>query len=467
MIRLSWRQFRAQAIVAAGLLVAIAVVLIATRSHLTYLYNIYAKAQAACKASRDCRDVSINLSQLDKLLELLGTALVALPALVGAFWGAPLIAREFEAGTHRLAWTQSVSRTRWLAAKLGVVGLGSVLVTGLLSLMVTWWSSPIDRAHPSRFGSGMFGERNIAPIGYAAFGFALGVAAGLLIRRTLPAMAATLFGVLAVRIAFTYAVRPKLFTPVRKAVALNPDTTGFGSNNGGPQTLFPNPPDLPNAWLYSTRVVDGVRKGAGPAGRGHDMPDAGSRRSSPDCGQRRDEDASPRRRPERAARLRAEDCRQLPRRHDVPTGEPLLAPPMVRDRRVCRRCHRTRRVLLLVDPPPRQVGRSPQVGVTPAGAGSGLIRTTLMHTQNDPSEFYVMVVFESEEHARARENDPVRQEAHEARAGDDGGDLRRRRPSSSTSPSWPTWCSRPQLFCFRPMSSRMRTRRPVRKIARR
>jgi len=43
--------------------------------------------------------------------------------------------------------------------------------------------------------------------------------------------------------------------------------------------------------------------------------------------------------------------------------------------------------------------------------GSGLIRTTLMRAQNDPSEFYVMVVFESEEHARARENDPVRQEA--------------------------------------------------------
>ena len=43
--------------------------------------------------------------------------------------------------------------------------------------------------------------------------------------------------------------------------------------------------------------------------------------------------------------------------------------------------------------------------------GSGLIRTTLMHAQNDPSEFYVMVVFDSEEHARARENDPRRQEA--------------------------------------------------------
>jgi ABC-type transport system involved in multi-copper enzyme maturation permease subunit len=256
MMRLSWRQFRAQAAAAFVVLVAIAVVLALTRPHLSYLYGIYAKAQAACVASRNCRDVSINLSQVDKLLELLGTALVAVPALVGAFWGAPLIAREFESGTHRLAWTQSITRTRWLAAKLAVAGAGSVLATGILSLLVTWWSSPIDRAHNNRFGSGLFGARNIVPLGYAAFGFALGVVAGLLIRRTLPAMAATLAGVLGTRIAFTYLVRPNLLSPVHKAVPLDPDSTGFGSSNGGPQTLFPNTPNLPNAWIYSTHVVD-------------------------------------------------------------------------------------------------------------------------------------------------------------------------------------------------------------------
>jgi ABC-type transport system involved in multi-copper enzyme maturation permease subunit len=264
MIRLSWRQYRMQFAVAMGLLAAIAVVLIATRPHLTYLFNIYAKAEAACRASSNCRDVSINLNQVDKLLELLGTALVAVPALVGAFWGAPLLSREFEAGTHRLAWTQSISRNRWLAAKIAVVGVGSLLATGLLSLMVTWWSSPIDRAHANRFGSGLFGERNIVPLGYAAFGFAVGMFFGLLIRRTLPAMASTLFTVLVVRIAFTYGVRPKLLAPLRESLALNPDSTGFGSNNGGPQTLFPSAPNIPNAWFYSTRVVDSAGNGLDP-----------------------------------------------------------------------------------------------------------------------------------------------------------------------------------------------------------
>src|SRR5665213_2663361 len=132
MIRLTWRQFRAQAAVAVALLIAVTIVFVATRGQIDHLYTIYNKANAACIASSNCPGVSINLSKFDQLLELIGTALVVVPALVGAFWGAPLIAREFENGTHRLAWTQSVTRARWLATKLGVVGLASVAVSGLL-----------------------------------------------------------------------------------------------------------------------------------------------------------------------------------------------------------------------------------------------------------------------------------------------------------------------------------------------
>lgn len=256
MIRLTWRQFRMQAAVAFGVLIALAVVLAATRPHLGHLYDVFAKGQAACVSSGNCRDVGINIGTLDRLLELVGTGLVAVPALVGAFWGAPLIAREFESGTHRLAWTQSVTRTRWLAAKLTVVGLGSVAVSGLLSLMVTWWSTPVDSVRTNRFGAGMFGERNVAPLGYAAFGFALGVVAGLLIRRTLPAMATTLAAFLAVRIVFTLFVRQQLISPVHKALPLDPNNMGFGSTNSGPPTLMPNPPNLPGAWIYSTHTVD-------------------------------------------------------------------------------------------------------------------------------------------------------------------------------------------------------------------
>ena len=49
--------------------------------------------------------------------------------------------------------------------------------------------------------------------------------------------------------------------------------------------------------------------------------------------------------------------------------------------------------------------------------GSGLVRTLVMHDQKDPSQVYTLVVFESEDKARAREQDPRRQERlHAARA---------------------------------------------------
>ena len=241
----------------------------------THLYAIYRQGQSAPASNNpDCPGVGIELSKLDQLLELIGTALVVVPALIGAFWGAPLIAREFENGTHRLAWTQSVTRDRWLAAKLAVGGVASVAVAGLLSLLVTWWSAPIDGAHTNRFGSGTFGERNITPIGYAAFGFALGVVLGLLIRRTLPAMAATLVGFLAVRMTFTYLVRPNIFSPVHKTLALDPNNMGFGTTNGGPATLMPNPPNLPNAWVYSTHIVDNAGHSLTSATVQSDLPNS-------------------------------------------------------------------------------------------------------------------------------------------------------------------------------------------------
>ena len=101
--------------------------------------------------------------------------------------------------------------------KLAVIGFVSVAFTGLLSLMVTWWSSPIDRVNTQPFG--VFDQRDIVPLAYAAFAFALGVAAGVVIRRTIPAMVATLVGFVGVRLAITSWVRPYLFAPLRFASA--------------------------------------------------------------------------------------------------------------------------------------------------------------------------------------------------------------------------------------------------------
>jgi ABC-type transport system involved in multi-copper enzyme maturation permease subunit len=216
MIRFASLQFRIQAAVAFAALAVMAVILALTGPHLVHLYNT---TVATCGAHGNCSSATATFPSSYRLLQDLGNVVIVVPAIIGVFWGAPPVARELETGTHRLVWTQSVTRTHWIAVKLGVVGLASMVVAGLFSLMVTWWSSPIDRVNVNQFP--VFAERGIVPIGYAAFAFALGVTAGVVIRRTLPAMASALAGFVVARVVVTYAVRPNLEAPVHLNSALH------------------------------------------------------------------------------------------------------------------------------------------------------------------------------------------------------------------------------------------------------
>lgn len=251
MIWVAWRQFRTQALVTLGLLAAFAVIVLVTGLHLRDVYNSLGGAH--CSARNDCTA----LRNHEKLLaDLLGPALLTIPALLGMFWGAPLVARELESGTYRLAWTQSVTRRRWLAVKVALVGVASLVVAGMASWLVSWWFAPLDAVNQNRFDPSVFTERGVVAIGYTAFAFALGVAAGTLLRRTLPAMAATLLGFVAIRVAFTYWVRPHLLASRHAVFSL---TQGKGVGFVGTPssvTVVASPPTIPNAWATSATLVD-------------------------------------------------------------------------------------------------------------------------------------------------------------------------------------------------------------------
>src|SRR5215472_7781451 len=82
--------------------------------------------------------VAVTVGRADSTLRLwLSVLIVVVPGVLGVFGGAPLVAGELESGTLRLAWTQDVSRVRWLALRLTVSGLTVMLVAGLMSLIVT------------------------------------------------------------------------------------------------------------------------------------------------------------------------------------------------------------------------------------------------------------------------------------------------------------------------------------------
>jgi hypothetical protein len=275
MIRLSMLQFRAQAATAAAALAVVAVILAATSPHLSGIYD--SSGIAACQAHGNCAPLATSfenkLGGFYTVFYFTGIGILLLaPAIIGTFWAAPLLTREFEAGTFQLAWTQSVTRTRWLAAKLGVGALAAMATAGLFSLLLTWWSGPIDTAGPFaksnsitflRLGFVLFPTRGITPLGYAAFAFALGVTAGGLIRRTVPAMAATLAAFLFIQIAWPIWVRPHLIPPAQKFVALtaaNIPDAGQAVGPGGSTIIVPSLPSMTGDWIISTRNID-------PAGR--------------------------------------------------------------------------------------------------------------------------------------------------------------------------------------------------------
>jgi ABC-type transport system involved in multi-copper enzyme maturation permease subunit len=223
MIWLTWRQFRAQALTALALLAATAIYFLITglRMHHTYTADL-----AACTPQHNCdavlnqfQDRYHNVFQLNQLL------VIVVPALIGIFWGAPLIGRELETGTDQLVWNQSVTRTRWLAVKLTGVGIASIVTAGLLSYLLTWWAGPLDHITGNRFAAMTFASRDIVSLAYAAFAFALGTTAGLLLRRTVPAMAVTLAVFIGIQILVPTAIRPNLLPSTTITFPINQTTT--------------------------------------------------------------------------------------------------------------------------------------------------------------------------------------------------------------------------------------------------
>ncbi|MFC5750950.1 ABC transporter permease subunit [Actinomadura rugatobispora] len=262
MIWLNWRQFRLQALVGAAGLALIAAYLLYLGADIRDAHDAY---RARCAGPGDCAQARSQFqSAYQNPLLFLAAGLGLIPVVIGAFWGAPLVARELELGTHRLVWNQSVTRRRWLAGRVAFAGLAAMILTGAAGLLLTWAASPYDQVAADRFGTVEFGARNIVPIGYAFLAFALGTVTGLLVRRTLPAMAITGVVFLMLQFSVPNLVRPHLMPPERTSLpmtAQNIDQArNLGSITGAPVIGGLRVPGAPDAWISETsplRTADG------------------------------------------------------------------------------------------------------------------------------------------------------------------------------------------------------------------
>ncbi|WP_444947760.1 ABC transporter permease subunit [Micromonospora ureilytica] len=280
MIWMTWRQFRIPTLATGGLLLVVLGGLALTWAEVTELATQtgYTGCQGdACRVAGEDFLQALQPGWASEFHIAAIGALYLLPALLGIFWGAPLVARELESGTYRMVFSQSVGRGRWLLVKLAFGGGAAALGAGLLSLVLTEWAQPIDGASADRMNPLVFAARGVVPVGYATLAFVVGVFTGLVLRRTLAAMAVTLLVVVGLQIAAPFVVRPWLAQPVTTVTPLTFDGDfGISMNPDTGQMTVHVEPERRGDWVVSSTTITAT--GAefnGPA----DMTQCGPRAS--------------------------------------------------------------------------------------------------------------------------------------------------------------------------------------------
>ncbi len=217
MIWVNWRQHRSQALTCLALLGILAAfaVTISTSMRTAFSHDQLAGCLAHNPATSACQGAAGAFMGSFNTVVNIGfwALLLAFPGLLGVVIGAPLIARELEYGTWQLAWAQTVPRTRWLITKLAFVTGGLVILGAAMTILITWYRQPMDRL-TGHFINNVYDFEGLALTAYILLAFGLAVLAGLLIRRSIPAMAVALVAWLAIRLTVEYLLRPRFQAPL-------------------------------------------------------------------------------------------------------------------------------------------------------------------------------------------------------------------------------------------------------------
>jgi ABC-type transport system involved in multi-copper enzyme maturation permease subunit len=216
MIWVNWRQHRGQAITGLGLLCALAVygIVLGVAMRNSFSQNNLATCLAHSLGASCPNSVATFDNSFGSLVNIgFWAVLLLLPGLIGVAVGGPLLGREMELGTWRLAWSQTVPRTRWLVIKLAVVGGGLIVLGAAMTLVITWYRAPMDRL-TGHFIHNAYDYEGLVFTAYILFAFGLAVLAGQLLRRSIPAMLAALVPWVAIRLVVEFVLRPHFMAPL-------------------------------------------------------------------------------------------------------------------------------------------------------------------------------------------------------------------------------------------------------------
>jgi hypothetical protein len=167
MAGVTWRQHRFALLGVVTLLGAVAVYLWIVGLQLHHAYAAAITCHPA--GSPACQDLVNTFNGMDAFLAN-GVILQALPMLIGAFVGAPVLARELETGTYRYAWTQGFGRWRWTLGKLVPLAIAVTAAAAAFSLLLSWYYQPylatghqaMGLSQTSAFNAGLFDLHEVA-----------------------------------------------------------------------------------------------------------------------------------------------------------------------------------------------------------------------------------------------------------------------------------------------------------------
>jgi hypothetical protein len=234
------------------------------------LHDAHAAATACNASSPACADLITKFNFMNHVL-VGGYVLQAVPALIGAFVGAPVLARELETGTFRYAWTQGFGRWRWTLAKLVALAVVVTSAAGAVSVLFSWYYQPylatgnqsLSLTEASPFTAALFDLRGVAFAAWTLAAFAIGVLAGRLIRRVVPAIVATLAAYAGLALVAGNVLRQHYATPLVASTLNLPGSAWIMSHwwtKGGSFAFAGAPPnDLLQEFCSSSEV--------GPSGK--------------------------------------------------------------------------------------------------------------------------------------------------------------------------------------------------------
>ena len=240
MIWVGWRQQRTETAIAVGILVLLAAVLVPTGLQMASAYHHDGLSACTSAASEGAcgQAVASFFSRFSQIGDFIAW-LTLVPGVVGILLAAPLL-MQLEQGTFRLDWTQSITRARWIAGKLGLAVAAAIVASLAFTLLVTWWRSPFVHLQ-GRMENSVFDSEGIVVFGYTLFALGLAVAIGAVWRRAVPALVVAFVGYFAGRLFVDTWLRQRLIDPL---------TTTWSSAGREPAVLR-------HAWVLREHPVGG------------------------------------------------------------------------------------------------------------------------------------------------------------------------------------------------------------------